>query len=619
MVCLDRISIWSCIKILFSSEKSVIVLEDYKKNSIIIFIFGLFGIGFNQAKFFAGHLKSYNGDSVPFAALKIANLECTRISRNHIKRIDNIDFLYEFLNKDALILHYSKKILPEINRFMLNIKVAESLGLEKKIMIRSSILVSSDDIYKIIKNNNIEIYRDYSYIIYQFIETLAIMFFKGYFRIMIKKTKLLDPCFSNKSNSSILTLKTNTLRLDKSYRGQPYWRSDNGKLKNIPIYILSDRSIEKYEEQNLMEQNIFQVNAVLLGSVRGKLKSNEHIKKLRLARTKIYRKVRLSNVYTILRLLITLRGVEIITELILHLNVKIFVNEEPYIDNADYIEMIAKSLGVKTLGYQYSNLGNCSTPMISTSDYFFVFSKNYKEIFVNDGIGPKEIISNGYPYDINNKEILKRSKILREKLGINGAKFIICYFDERVDHDKWGVTNNISHYKELRELIEFVCHSKDIGLIIKSQFSRYSPSNWYPSDPLIMDAIDTGRYVELVLGEIGKRNDIFPSEAAHASDFCISQKFGATAALESALCGKKVALLNSKSYHTAFDDFYEKADIVRESMSDVIASIKSMRNLNHGYENYKFGNWSSVLRDFNDENNSEAYLRIEDKIYDLLN
>ena len=172
MVCLDRVSFCSFIKIFFSGERSALVLEDFKKNSLTNSIFKVFGIKLIQAKFFAGNLKNSNSKCIPFDALKIANLQSVRIAKKHVEDLNNIDFLYEFLKKDALIIHYAKKLLPEINRLILNVKVAENLNLDNKILVRSSLIISSEDINDIAKNNNIEVYTDYSNIIYQLIEKL---------------------------------------------------------------------------------------------------------------------------------------------------------------------------------------------------------------------------------------------------------------------------------------------------------------------------------------------------------------------------------------------------------------------------------------------------------------
>lgn len=619
MICIDRLGFWSLISIYLSGEKHVLILDDFKKYSISYRVLKLTRINIEQVKFFAGDLKSLGGECVVFNALKIANQESIKIAKQHIESLSYKNSLFKLISRDALTIHYAKKILPEINRVILTTEIVESLGLKSKTFIRSSFIINSKDINEIVKFKNIEIYKDITYFTYQFIEIAAILLYKGYLQFFLKKNEIDYFDDTSSFNKSVLTLKTNTLRLDKSYRGQPYWRSSKGNLSSTPIIVLNEGGRKSpTQEKKFIEHNIFQVDSFCLGKIYRKFINNIYIREIRLERFKFFRNLRFNKLYLFLRCMVALRGIELIASAILEFKVKVFVNEEPYLDNADYIEMVAKSIGVKTVGYQYSNLGNCSTPMISTSDYFLVFSKIYSKIFFNNGIGPKMIISNGYPYDYQHKKIIERSEALRLRLNRSGAKFIICYFDERVDHNKWGVIDNGSHYKELTELIKFVCENDDIGLIIKSQFYRYSPSNWYPSDPLIKNALSTGRYEEIILGESGKRNDVFPSEAAYASDLCISQKFGGTAALESALCGKRVALLNSKPYITEFDFLYERANITRTNINGIINSIKLMRVAKAGEKNFDFGDWSNIISYFNDKKDSNAYLRIEEKIFDLL-
>ena len=70
----------------------------------------------------------------------------------------------------------------------------------------------------------------------------------------------------------------------------------------------------------------------------------------------------------------------------------------------------------------------------------------------------------------------------------------------------------------------------DIGLVVKSQFRRNSPSALYPHCAELKAAMATGRYLELVNGS--QRNIVFPAEAAMISDMVIGHLIGGTAPLE---------------------------------------------------------------------------------------
>ena len=64
-----------------------------------------------------------------------------------------------------------------------------------------------------------------------------------------------------------------------------------------------------------------------------------------------------------------------------YLNIKTYVIKETYFEYSDAIQLVSKQLDIKTLAYQYSNLGYFSPMTISSSDVFLNFSNSYNNIF----------------------------------------------------------------------------------------------------------------------------------------------------------------------------------------------------------------------------------------------
>jgi hypothetical protein len=285
------------------------------------------------------------------------------------------------------------------------------------------------------------------------------------------------------------------------------------------------------------------------------------------------------------------------------LNVRVFLTHQL---SADPIQLVADDLNIKTIAFQYSNIGSCSPLMMTTSDCYVIFSEMYKSPFQRDGIGPKEWRFGGYIYDSVADVVRNRAQGYRNALRNKGAKFIICYFDESVQHDRWGLVSKDDHLTELHVLAKAVLEDSSFGVVVKSQFMKNSPSQLYPDNDLLQAAKATGRYLELREGK--HRNDIYPVEAALVADLCISQKFGATAALEAAIAGVRTVLLNPYGSKTQWDAIYVKADIERQTIDQLMEALARYRS---GSEfDQTLGDWTPILHYFDPYQDGKATKRL---------
>ena len=200
----------------------------------------------------------------------------------------------------------------------------------------------------------------------------------------------------------------------------------------------------------------------------------------------------------------------------------------------------------------------------------------------------------GYLFNGIDKYVQHKSRIHRETLERAGAKFIVCYFDENVQHDRWGLVSKNDHLGELHALAEMVVSDPTFAVVVKSQFMFNSPSQLYPNDILIKQAKETGRYLELKEGI--HRNNIYPTEAALVADLCIGHKFGATAALEAAIAGVRTILLDRYGTKTLWDSIYSQADIEYESMGSLIEAINRYRT--GDINSQALGDWSPIIHHF---------------------
>jgi hypothetical protein len=230
----------------------------------------------------------------------------------------------------------------------------------------------------------------------------------------------------------------------------------------------------------------------------------------------------------------------------------------------------------------------------------------YKSPFQRDGIGPKEWRFGGYIYDSVADVVRNRAQGYRNALRNKGAKFIICYFDESVQHDRWGLVSKDDHLTELHVLAKAVLEDSSFGVVVKSQFMKNSPSQLYPDNDLLQAAKATGRYLELREGK--HRNDIYPVEAALVADLCISQKFGATAALEAAMAGVRTLLINKHGAKTLWDHLYSEVEIELESIECVMKKVSELRLLKDNKS--PLGDWSQILHEFDPFRDGKATIRL---------
>jgi len=285
---------------------------------------------------------------------------------------------------------------------------------------------------------------------------------------------------------------------------------------------------------------------------------------------------------------------------------------ESYYSFSDAMQLVASDLGITTVAYQYSNMGFTSMAMLTTADKLLIFSKMYEENYKVNGISPKEFVSVGYLYNDIPNIVRKKAIAHRDILSRAGAKFIVCYLDESVQHDRWGLVSKNDHLHEIHSLARIILTDPTFGVVIKSQFMWNTPSNLYPNDAIISAAKASGRYLELADGI--HRNDIYPAEAALVADLCIGHKFGATAALEAAIAGVRTVLLDCYGTKTNWDDLYAQEDIEYQTMEQILKKIELYRR---GNVAQTLGDWSSILHHFDPYQDGSAVKRLGNTVRSL--
>lgn len=624
-VYLDKLSVSSVIFILkFSRIFEICLLEDIKtlKEKFLFWILTIFNYKLIVLNFFAGHLKTPSGETVTLASVREASLA----SANLIKDTKYSSLLSKFLPSDydtkVIDTFLSKSIYNDLYYVFLRSMIVKSLSSSKNpiLIIKKPKKVNRLDLEQKSNLVNIHFYQCYDFFIFSLSKSYLYYFTTQTIKKITHYFSYKENSFINTNLPAIMSFQSNTLRKDLSLRGEPNWIDRNNTSPTFNTIILSkSNSFFKSEHKmhisndfDMLEKN--NVFSIPINSV-AQLPNLKNLLKFLITGFKYRKKISEHVKYYLLELLFIYNDSINFEKFLKKYNIKLVYFAESAISES--LCLISKKLKIKTLAQQYSNLPFFSVIMTGKVDEFLLSSSIYEKCFKLKGIGPVNFKSTGYSYSYAQKYLSQRSKSYRKVFENKGVDFIICYFDERVCfNNKWGTVENDSHLNDLKKLLNFILDNKNIGLVIKSQFMKYSPSNWYPNENIFKKALSSNRYLELNEGHKVNRNDILPTEAALIADICISQKFGATAALESAILQKRTILINKYPIKTEFDELYSKSQIVFDSMQETIDAINEFTLDNKDYLN--LGNWSPIINEFNEFQDLDNLKRVRETIKHML-
>ena len=617
LIFLDELSLSAVWRLIWNRDLAEItVLEAIKPSRrFLVRALRAKGIDIVEASFFTGCLRTPEGESVR----RVANRESGEIALIAAKRIVDGDPLLNEVNdrygRNTIVLFLAKQLQWHIFYWALRSRVAQALSAEGRPLIWLKKSVRFDE--KVLAEH----LTGADYVFYRVIGIhwvhLAVKWMLEVAREIMRSVIFCPQRHSVKplaeDKPGVLALQEDQIRYSLDLRGQPHWldRENPNKFFNTYIVKIQHPRLCASEDESLLSRlDIKVVPAMRLRLAAQVCKGNVILARVRCDRRKalwaVVRPNEFSRRAALLKVAFLLGQAEEMGALAMSLNIRVFLNSEPQFSLADAMQLVAPLLNVKTVVYQYSNMAFCSPLMMSTADKFLLFSDMYRAIYVRDGIAPQEFLSIGYPFSCVASSVRERARHRRAVLNSKGASFIVCYFDESVQHDRWGLVSKHDHLGELHALAEKVLFDPTFGAVVKSQFIFNSPSKLYPGDELIRTAKATGRFLELQEGY--HRNDIYPMEAALVSDLCIGHKFGATAPLEAALSGVRAVLLDTYGSASLWDAIYALSDIEYETMESLMAEIERYRR---GEEDHQtLGDWSKILHYFDPYRDGCAKVRL---------
>jgi hypothetical protein len=612
IVYVDRLGFLVSIRILKHQGLRKIYCLDgtNRRNKFFQRMLQLCNIDVVEANFFTGHLKTKNGVSVYLAARRIAGLVALAAS----KRIVESDPMLEHLNgaygRNTIRLYIAQQLARHIEKWTSRALVAVAISeIENPIVwLKKPARFPEEALLELLPEVR---FQFYSAQLEHFLDlgksgfVDAMRFFK---QVVIGY--LNQRALPKTDKPSILMLQEEVIRTQHMLRNQLYWLDMKSEDQVFETYVLkSTNNFLKTEgtiEDELGRKGVNLLPLTSLGSAWNLLRRDRVLIELRRDRWKVYMAIFRARTsasrFFLSRVGFLLWQSELMGAISKALGIRVFVMKEPIGFYAAALQLCAERIGVRTIAIQYSNMGFMAPSMMNTADVFLVFSDMYKQVFSYADLMPKKFISVGYLYDGIVELVRANAIAYRSQLQANGAKFIVCYFDESVQSDRWGLMSKEDHLAELHCLAFAVLEDSSFGVIVKTQFMQNSPSQLYPNDELIRQAQATGRYFELKEGK--HRNDVYPMEAALASDLCIGHKFGATAALEAAVVGVRAVILDSYGSKTQWDALYASANIEFENIKDVLEASMQYRDGEDGQRD--LGDWTPILDHFIAHNKSTS-------------
>jgi len=558
-------------------------------------VLALAGVPCQVADFFAGHLKTGDGESVYFAARRVANHAALAAAAQLVAG-PVLGPLNASSSRNTVQLFIARHLARHIEEWVSRILVVRSLETAggAHLLIRRPRRFPVGVLSEVAPEIHREYYDDPVREWSAFVGDVGMALLRNVWRF----THVRWPVSPHRSakpmvRPALLVMQEESLRNRNTLRNQLHFIDRDANQAPFETFVLmAPRAALFDNEQPCLLKGVTVLPYESMGRALAEFRRHPCLRRVARDRRRIlinlWRVESYSEFYCLIQVWLLLFHAQLLAGTFLKFGIRCFLTKEPRVGDA--AQLVAAEVGVTTVALQYSNTPFVSPGMMSTADVFLVFSDAYRAVFESAGIGPGRFVVNGYLYDGVAPFVRSKAREHRRHLEQHGARFVICYFDESVQHDRWGVISTHDHLSELHALARLVVASGDVGVIVKSQFMRNSPSAVYRSDALLAEAVRTGRYLEVREGV--HRNDVYPTEVALAADICIGHKFGATAALEAAAAGSRALLIDAHGVVTEWDRVYATSDVVVGDIWQAIAAIEQFRAETGARSS--LGNWDGI-------------------------
>ena len=263
-----------------------------------------------------------------------------------------------------------------------------------------------------------------------------------------------------------------------------------------------------------------------------------------------------------------------------------------------------------SVGYQQSvSAFYPSTVHTAGENVQIVFSPFFKSLWNETPV--RNFVYTGYIHDSVAKFAHKKTAI-RQQLQINGAEFLICFFDENSSNHWKSFISNDDTTDDYEYLLNWLLDDPTLGLVFKPKLPSTLFKRIGRIASLIEQAKQTGRCVFIADVDkhvAAKHSFNYPVEAALIADLCIGDLASSTAALEARLAGTPTILIDTFGLPSHL--FYKEEgynQFIFGSWDAVHTSVELYRA--NPTTHPEFGNWSPILDKLDPFQDGQASLRM---------
>lgn len=614
----DRLTVLSAAKalsIIFRSHQQpgrIVVLDPLPPDFQTSFLRGFFklvGVTIEEGQFFTGNLRTPEGEIVLLAALRLVQELSWNAAVHTVKRAPLLARLNDAFGRNTLLLWLAKECGLSIDNTVLHLLVARSLaareGAQATVVVRcprcflfTALTTAIPDMKVCFYGRLTVVMREKVSLVKCFVRLSSAFFHNLWRRILFPIRHTTIP--SGQKVPGLLLLQEGNLSMDRSYRTQPHWLFPAEELPHFATYIIATypEFQRPHDDAELAAQRVSILRQKDITQLAYTASAHPLNHQLSRSWRSCFWAAFLGRSSADTALLISLMRLfaraRLLAGLCRALHIRAFMTAENYMDDAAALQLVSPPLGISTFSYHYSNMSSVSPPMMTTADVMFTFAPHYHNGWCRGEIRPRAFIDVGYTFDSSFELVKARAHRQRNSLKRNGVEFVLGYFDENVQHSKYGMINGREHRNDIAALIKLLLSDPTTALVVKTQYQRNAPENHSALHDLLKAARATGRYVPLSHGVY--RNIVLPAEAGLIADISIGHVNGATAALEVALAGGRSILLNPWGMKGINDQLYAQGDIVYPSLA---AALKAIRDYRAGLpQRSKLGDWSPILHHF---------------------
>lgn len=574
-----------------------------------------------EAAFFAGHIRSQNGESVYITARRTANHLAETAVAEILGSTPRLKAMAAKVGLDKLVLHIARSMTYEIEAVVVKILVVAGLAVEPFVLRLIRPLTFDEKVLKqVVAETHIEFYgRGLSPGLggcLRLLKEVALSWAQACIRSASIIFRLRHANVGAKA-PSLVVLQNDTVRENQTYRSQFFWFGLNDTTFEHDVHILTGSG--KIYSSDGLPKGLSRDRVHFYGRWSYLFGGPEVLRHPAVVHFRQARRTALQAAWLTRDLrgrLVAVRAAQLLRNSLnaaafsIHHNARVFATAEVGERECDSMCLAAERLPLAVITWQYSNIPFYLLAAVPMSGVHVTFASQYAKVLTGARNSGANLCPSGYPYSYSVEHLRRRARIHRKALEGVGAQFVVCYFNESMASDRWGLVHPGDNLSDLELLAARVLDDPTFAVVLKPQFARHTVKKIAAHNSLLASAIKTERILELM--SPGHRNDVLPAEAALVSDVAIGHKFGATAALEAAVAGVRTVLIDVQGCRTEWDTHYSRSDIVFPNLAEVLGCIDDLRaNRQVGST---IGAWEPVLDSFVLRDSSGRRSAILDKV-----